>query len=348
MKAVILAGGEGTRLRPLTEKRPKPLMPVAGKWCVDYVLNSLVSAGFKEIIITTGYLSDKLIKTIGSGAKHNASILYSFEDVPAGTAGAVKKVLPYLEENVIVASGDVLADVNLSEIYAYHAEKKADVTMALTRVENPSEFGIVGLNEEGRIIRFLEKPKPEQVFSNLINAGIYVLKKDVLKYVPDDKPFDFSKNLFPILLEKGYRMYGKVISGTWLDVGRPLDLLKANLIMTEKKFGGQFISENAFLGENVYLQNPVYIDTGTKIMSGCRVENACVYDGVNVEENCTLEGALILHGVRIGKGSKIKNSILSDKCVVEENAVVEDSIIGENVIIKKNSVLKGAMIAGIY
>ncbi|MCX8173166.1 MAG: NDP-sugar synthase [Thermoplasmata archaeon] len=345
---MILAGGEGTRLRPLTEKRPKPLMPVAGKLCVDYVLHSLVSAGFREIIITTGYLSDKLIKAIGSGAKHNASILYSFEDVPAGTAGAVKKVLAYLDDTVIVASGDVLADVNLSEIYAYHEEKKADVTMALTTAENPTEFGIVGLDENGKIVRFLEKPKPEQVFSNLINAGIYVLKRDVLKHVPDDRPFDFSKNLFPILLEKGYRMYGKVISGTWLDVGRPLDLLKANLVMTEKMFGGRFVAGGAHLHPGVSLKEPVYVDTGTRIMNGCRVENACVYDGVHVEENCTLEGALILHGVRIGRGSQIKNSILSDKCVIEENAVVEDSIIGENVIIKRNSVLKGAMIAGIY
>ncbi|MEM3444829.1 MAG: NDP-sugar synthase, partial [Thermoplasmata archaeon] len=338
MKAVILAGGEGTRLRPLTEKRPKPLMPVAGKLCVDYVLNSLVTAGFREIIITTGYLSDKLIKTIGSGAKHNASILYSFEDVPAGTAGAVKKVEPYLEDTVIVASGDVLADVNLSEIYAYHQEKEADVTMALTKVENPTEFGIVGLNEEGRIVRFLEKPKPEQVFSNLINAGIYVLKKDVLKYVPESEPYDFSKNLFPLLLENGYRLYGKVISGTWLDVGRPLDLLKANLVMTEKRFGGKFVAETAQIGKDVSLNGLVYVDAGTKIMNGCSVRNSCIYDAVHLEENCSLEGTLLLHGVRIGRGCQIKNSIISDKCVVEENAVVEDSIIGENVIIKRNSV----------
>lgn len=348
MKAVILAGGEGTRLRPLTEKRPKPLMPVAGKMCVDYVLNSLVNAGFNEIIITTGYLSDKLIKTIGSGAKHNANILYSFEDVPAGTAGAVKKVLPFLEETVIVASGDVLADVNLAEIYAYHKEKDADVTMALTTTENPCEFGIVGLNEEGRIVRFLEKPKPEQVFSNLINAGIYVLKKEVLNYVPSDRPFDFSKNLFPLLLEKGYRMYGKLISGTWLDVGRPLDLLKANLMVTKKIFNGIFIAQNAHIANDAELKEVVYIDSGARILPGCKVANACLYDGVLVEESSVLQDALVLHGARIGKNCQIRNSILSEKCVVEENAVIEDSIIGENVIVKKNSVLKGAMIAGIY
>ncbi len=347
MKAVILAGGEGTRLRPLTEKRPKPLMPIAGRGCIDYVLDSLVSAGFNDIIITTAYLSEKLIKAIGSGAMHNANILYSFEDTPAGTAGAVKKVSPYLDSTVIVASGDVLADVNLAEIYEFHREKNADVTMALTKVDNPTEFGIVGLDAENRIVRFLEKPKAEQVFSNLINAGIYILKKDVLDYVPSDRPFDFSKNLFPILLENGYRLYGKVLSGIWLDVGRPMDLLSANLIMTEKKFAGKYIAPNVLLGEHISMKEPVYIGGGVRVHTDVEINMACIYDGAFIDEKSKLTNALVLHGARIGKNCHITHSILSEKCVIEENAVIEESIIGENVIIKRNSVLKNAIISGI-
>lgn len=348
MKAVILAGGEGTRLRPLTERRPKPLIPIAGKLCIDYVLNSLVKADCRDIIITTGYLSEKLIKTIGSGTQHNANILYSFEDVPAGTAGAVKKVETYIEDTVIVASGDVLADVDMHEIVEYHRSKNADVTMALTRVENPTEFGIVGLDADGRIVKFLEKPKPEQVFSNLVNAGIYVLKKEVLRYVPVNGAFDFSKNLFPLLLSKGYRLYGQVLKGTWLDVGRPIDLLRANLVMTEKLYSGKYIGENANIAHDVDMKQPVFIESGTKIMERCQIEAVCIYEGAMVEEDCRISNSLLLNKVRIGKNSVVRNSILSEKSIIEENAVIEDSIIGENVIIKKNSTLKNAVISGVY
>ncbi|MEW5761464.1 MAG: nucleotidyltransferase family protein, partial [Candidatus Thermoplasmatota archaeon] len=184
MKAVILAGGEGRRLRPLTEKRPKPLVPIAGRACIEYVISSLVKSGIKEIIITTSYMSDKLIKAIGNGESYGAGILYSFEDKPCGTAGAVKRVEKFLDGTFIVASGDVVMDIDFQKLYESHKKNNSIATLALTYLSDPRNYGIVEIDRRNRIKRFLEKPKEEEVFSNLINAGIYVLETDVLSYIP--------------------------------------------------------------------------------------------------------------------------------------------------------------------
>jgi len=234
-RAVILAGGVGKRLRPLTEYRPKPLIPVAGKPCIDYVMRSLVKGGFDQHIITTGYLSDRLIKRIADGAEFGASIVYSFEAEPAGTAGAVKNVADFLDSTFVVASGDVLADVDIGALYEYHKKKGAMATMALTKVKDPTPFGIVGLDKENRINRFLEKPARKDVFSNLINAGIYILEPEVLDYIPEGQMFDFSKQVFPALLEDKKPLYGRQIKGVWKDIGKPEDYRQAQLDHTERK-----------------------------------------------------------------------------------------------------------------
>src|SRR5437870_1269078 len=211
MKAVVLAGGEGTRLKPLTYKRPKPLLPIAGRPCIDYVLRSLASSGFHEIIVATAYLSDTLIKSIGDGLDYNASILYSFEENPAGTAGAVRRVGMFIDDTFLVAMGDILCDVDFKALYEFHKRKGGVVTIALTEVEDPTQFGIVGLDAKGRIQKFKEKPRKEEAFSNLANAGIYVLEPEILEFIPPDQKFDFSKDLFPKLLSKGLPLYGSRI-----------------------------------------------------------------------------------------------------------------------------------------
>src|SRR5947207_4409256 len=159
MKAVVLAGGEGSRLKPLTYKRPKPLMPVAGRPCIDYVLRSLAGSGFHEIIVTTAYMSDALIKSIGDGLDYNASILYSFEENPAGTAGAVRRVGNFFDDTFVVSMGDILCDVDFKALYDFHKRKGAAVTIALTEVSDPTQYGVVGLDGNGRIAKFKEKPK---------------------------------------------------------------------------------------------------------------------------------------------------------------------------------------------
>jgi len=235
MKAVVLAGGEGTRLKPLTYKRPKPLMPVAGRPCIDYVLRSLAASGFHEIIVTTAYLSDALIKSIGDGLDYNASILYSFEENPAGTAGAVRRVANFIDETFVVAMGDILCDVDFKALFEFHKRTGGVVTIALTDVDDPTQYGIVGLDAKGRIQKFKEKPRKEEAFSSLVNAGIYVLEPEVLEFIPPDQKFDFAKDLFPKLLSKGVPLYGSRIDGVWMDIGQPHDLWKASMEVVRRE-----------------------------------------------------------------------------------------------------------------
>jgi len=356
LRAVILAGGEGTRLKPLTYKRPKPLIPIAGEPCVDYVIKSLVAAGFAKIIVTTGYMSDTLIKSIGDGKKFGASILYAFEESPAGTAGAVKNVGEFLDSTFVVASGDVLADVDIKALFDYHKEKKAVATMALTEVENPTEFGIVGLNDDNRIVKFKEKPKEEEVFSNLINAGIYILEPEVLDFIPEDQMFDFSKNVFPKLLDNGKPIYGAPISGLWMDIGRPHDLLSATFEVVQRNGkemkiedvdveGKIVIGEGVKLEKGVTIKGPCFIGSGIEVGRDTILDRACIYDGVKIDRGVTIQNSIVMRGSCIGWRGEIVDSIISNNCILEDDVKLTGSIIGEGVRIKKHSVMTDANIS---
>src|SRR3989442_14677448 len=261
MKAVVLAGGEGTRLKPLTYKRPKPLMPVAGRPCIDFVLRSLASAGFHEIVVTAGYLSETLIKSSGDGFDYNASILYSFEENPAGTAGAVRRIGNFIDDTFVVAMGDVLCDVDFKALHDFHKRKGGAVTIALTEVEDPRPYGVVGLDSNGRIAKFKEKPPKEEAFSNLVNAGIYVLEPEVLEVIPTDQKFDFAKDLFPKLLSKGVPLYGSKLDGIWMDIGRPIDLWKASMEIVRRE--GKPLHR-----ANVKSEGPVILDPAAVLEAG--------------------------------------------------------------------------------
>ncbi len=359
MKAVILAGGKGTRLMPLTENRPKPLIPVVGLPCIDYVIRSLVDAGFKKIIITTGYMSDTLIQSIGDGARYNASILYSFEEEAMGTAGAIRKVGAYLDDTFVVASGDVLADVDIRSLYNHHKSKKALATMALTEVDNPTEFGIVGLDDDGLIVRFKEKPKKEEVFSNLINAGIYVLEPSVLDYIPENTKYDFSRQVFPAILKDKLGLHGKAIPGLWRDIGRPSDLLGASIDVikrtkqkskpfekrkTVKVTGKVLVGKNVKVGDKVSLKGPCYIGDNVKIGNGSIVSSSCLYSNVDVDKDTKINGSILLENAYLGSSSEVKDSIIGRGCRVEEDVEVVDSIIGDLVTLNKHSRILNANI----
>lgn len=338
-----MAGGEGTRLRPLTEGRPKPLIPILEKPCIYYVIKSMVSAGFRDIFITTGYLSHQLIKMVGDGQKLGARILYSFESVPLGTAGSVKRIADMMDGTFIVGSGDVLADVDIDRIYEFHRRKGAEATMALTEVENPTEFGIVGLNEEDKIVKFKEKPKDNEIFSNLINAGIYVLEPEVMEYVPEYTMFDFSKNLFPKLLEEKRRLYGAKITGMWIDIGRPHDMIRANLAMLEKMGSmDDKLKVKCIIGENVDLDEikatgRFYVGNNCKIKSGSELSDAVINRNCNVGRECMIEDAVLLEGTTIEDKSIIFNSVIGENVYVQEGAKIKNSILGDNVVVRKGT-----------
>ncbi|MDG6220308.1 MAG: NDP-sugar synthase [Candidatus Thermoplasmatota archaeon] len=366
MKAVILAGGVGTRLKPLTDNRPKPLVLVGDKMCIEYVMSALSKAGFNKMIITTGYMSDRLITTIGDGGKHDAAVLYSFEGTPAGTAGAVKKVGDYLDATFVVASGDVLADVDISALYRFHKEKKALVTIALTRVEDPTEFGVVGLSDDGRIERFLEKPKREEAFSDLINAGIYIMEPKVLDYIPDGEKYDFSKQVFPALLEKGERLYGMEIPGVWRDIGRPRDLLMASLDVIQRKkdagngflddgkvslganveiTGNVYFGKDVRIGPRVKITGPAYIGDGVKIGRDSSIERSCIHSGVRVDRDSRIVESIVLPGSQVGWRNEIEGTVVGHNCQVEDDVKLTNTILGDDTLVNKHSIIFEANIS---
>src|SRR5438552_17239159 len=219
MKAVVMAGGEGTRLRPLTSNQPKPMVPIVGKPCMEHIVELLRTHGFEDVIITVAFLPQAIRSYFGDGESLGVNIEYSVEESPLGTAGSVRLASDRLDDTFLVISGDALCDIDLGKIVEFHRRQGAACTIGLKSVENPLEFGIVVTDEDGRVGGFLEKPSCGQVFSDTSNTGIYVLEPEVLKHIPQDRPYDFSKELFPLLLEMGRPIYGHVFDGYWQDIG---------------------------------------------------------------------------------------------------------------------------------
>lgn len=346
MKAVVMAGGFGTRLRPLTYVMAKPTVPIAGKPCIYYTLRALESAGINDVIITSGYRVEDVMRSVGRYAGDmDLNIIYSYEYVPRGTAGGVKKVEAFLDETFLVTSGDVLCDVDYMDVVNYHRAKKALATMALTRVKNVSEYGVVQLDDDGRIVRFQEKPRPEEAFSDLINAGIYVLEPEVLDYVPKDTEFDFSKHTFPRVLEDGRGLYGHPLKGLWKDIGRPRDLLDANYRIT-KKMGSAMgdaavMDEGGSLSTGVSVRDALYLGSGAEVMEGAELERAYLYRGVSVAKGCVINSALLLDHCNVGDNARIENSILGPGVKVGEGAEVINSIVVQPVEITAGSKIQG-------
>ncbi len=352
MKAIVLAGGFGTRLRPLTDGTPKPLLPVAGRPCIDYVLRSLRKAGCREIIVTTSYMSDRVMEQIGNGQKYDASIQYSLEATPAGTAGAVKRVADLIEDTFVVASGDVLADVDVGELYEFHRRKAATATLALTRVKDPSQFGIVELNDTQQVIRFLEKPSQEETFSDLVNAGIYVLEPEVTDVIPEREMFDFSKDVFPRLLKKDVKVYGQELGGLWMDIGRPRDLWRASIAVIEREGsdaahegvkirGPVMLSAKAMARKGVEIEGPSYVGVGATLGSDTRIRRSCIYDGVVLDREVVVEDSIVMEGTRIGSRSVVRDSVISRGCTVEEDVRLTSSVLGDGMTLRPLSRLEG-------
>lgn len=339
-QAVIMVGGQGTRLRPLTETKPKPILPVLDKPCLRYLIESLVEAGIKDIVLACGYRSEQLVKAIGDGSDLGITIEYSYEDEPRGTGGAIKLIEDRLDDVFVAANGDVFADISIKGEIDKHIFTNSAVTIALTPVKNPCEFGIARLDETERIIEFKEKPKPEEVFSNLVNAGVYVVNKRIISEIPPNQFYDFSKDLFPKLLARGDRIQGYVISGVWRDVGRPSDLLGANLAMAARRY-----NEYLWGGKNIQrcdIRKPFYLGksstisdtsvTASVILSNCAVKNSKITNSM-IMDGCKIDSA------------KIDNSIIGDGCVIKSGANISNCVIGDGTVIKENSIVTDNKVA---
>src|SRR6478672_9507491 len=214
-----MAGGEGSRLRPLTSNQPKPMMPLVNRPMMEHIVGLLRRHGFEEIVVTLAFMPNAIRTYFGDGSEFGVRMVYATEEQPLGTAGSVRNAMDELDERFLVISGDVLTDIDLQKIVAFHDERKAKATIGLVAVENPLEFGIVITREDGTIERFLEKPTWGQVFSDTINTGIFVLEPEIFDYIPAGQAVDFSSDVFPKLLSDGKPIFGSVAEGYWEDVG---------------------------------------------------------------------------------------------------------------------------------
>ncbi len=240
VKAVILAGGEGTRLRPLTSNQPKPMMPLVNRPMLEHIITLLARHGFDDIVVTVAYLGNQIRDYFGDGSDFGVRMRYATEDSPLGTAGSVRNAADELDDTFLVISGDVLTDIDLGELVKVHRESDALASIALKRVENPLEFGIVITKPDGEIERFLEKPTWGQVFSDTINTGIYVLEPQVFDFIPPDEVIDFSGDVFPAALDQDLKLHGYVADCYWEDVGTTEAYLQAHADVLDGKVDVEF------------------------------------------------------------------------------------------------------------
>ncbi len=328
MKACIMCGGEGTRLRPLTFERPKPCIPIANRPSIVHLVTHLANMGFTDIVITIGYLGDDIQKALGDGSLYGANITYVSEEVKLGTAGSVKNAQKYLEDApFLVVGGDHMIDLNLLEFYRTHMNSSAVVSIGLLSIEDPRDFGIAELDANLRIHRFKEKPLPGEIFSNLASTGIYVCDPAIFQLIPENTKFDFAKDLFPLMMDRGMQITGWLAHGNWTDIGNPAMLRAA---------------EKWKLQENVL----------TRLVGTLNIKDAHVCGPVSFGDGITLgAGSRVVGPVLIGSGTTIGENVLigpytsvGDNCVIKNNAKIFSSSIYKGVVIGGNTTLFGSII----
>ncbi len=350
-----MAGGEGTRLRPLTSNQPKPMIPLANRPMMEHIVGLLREHSFTDVVVTVAFLANSIRTYFGDGSEFGVRMVYATEETPLGTAGSVLNAREELDERFLVISGDVLTDLNLSEVIRFHEEKGSMATIALKAMENPLEFGIVITREDGSIDRFLEKPTWGQVFSDTVNTGIYVLEPEVFEHIPAGRPVDFSGEVFPALLAAGAPLYGYVADGYWEDVGTLDAYLKSHQDALDGKveldIAGFRMSEGIWLGEGAEVHPAARLDGPVVIGDNCRVDagahlSAYTVLGSNVRvgadaylercvvhDNAYLGDSVRLRGCIIGRSSDLRRGarceegvVLGDECFVGEHAVINPGV----------------------
>ena len=352
MKAVIMAGGEGARLRPLTCDRPKPMVPLMDKPMMEYIVELLTAHDLRDLAVTLQYLPEQIKEYFGEKSPLGVNFTYFLEEEPLGTAGSVKNAASFLDDTFLVISGDCLTDINLSAAIDFHRQKKTLVTIVLTPQENPLEYGIVMVNEKGRIIRFLEKPGWGEVFSDTVNTGIYILEPEVLAYIPTGKKFDFSRDLFPLLMEKGQPLYGCVLPGYWCDIGNLEQYRFAHYDILNKKVEinlpakeeepGVWLADEVYIDAQALLQPPFYIGKGTSIGAQAFIGEYAVVGAYNhVSEKVSIKRGVTWSRVNLGRNAVVRGGILAGGARLESGgAVYEGAVIGEGSVVEGKATLR--------
>jgi len=347
MRAVILAGGEGTRLRPLTLTTPKPVVPVVDRPFLRHQLDLLARAGVRDVVFSVAYRPERVEAVFGDGSAFGVRIRYAVEDTPLGTGGAVRNALPLLDERTVVLNGDVLTDVDLGALVARHEAAGAAATILLTPVPNPSAYGLVETAPDGRVLAFREKPKPEEITTDTINAGIYVLETRVLDLIPPAVNHSIERGFFPALLARGDLVLGPVHRGYWIDIGTPAKYLQVHRDILRGRFPvalagdsvrGGIVAAGARVDPEAELTPPFFVGPGCDVARGARVgpdavlgsdvivrpgasvRDSVLWNRVSVAEDAAVEASLVGTGVRIGRHARVNAALLGEGSAVSDHS----------------------------
>ncbi len=336
MKALILAGGKGTRLRPLTVYTPKPIVPVANRPFLVYQIEILAKAGIDDIVLSLSYQPDKIEQVLGDGAELGVRLTYVTEPSPRGTGGAYRFAAGSDTEPFVVLNGDILTNVDIASLVDFHRSNLSEATLCLAQVEDPSSFGLVELDDENKVLRFLEKPTmsgPAIPAVNTINAGIYVLEPSVLELIPEGENRSFEYDVFPKILEQDRAFFGYPLEESyWLDIGNPMNYLKANLDLIDGRVEGFEIerSEISEIATVADIDKRSVIAGGCVVKPGVRIQRSVIGPGVHLEERSTIEDSVIWAHTRVATAAEVKGSVIGKSCFIGRNSTVSSgSILGD-------------------
>ena len=334
MKAILLAGGKGTRLRPLTIHTPKPIVPIFNRPFLHYQIDLLTQVPeIDEVILSLNYQPRRIEEIFGDGADVGIKIRYVVEPVPLGTAGAIKYAGDHLTESVVVFNGDVLTEIDLAAVIRLHRERRARATIVLTPVDNPTAYGLVETDADGNIRRFLEKPKPDEITTHNINAGIYVLEPDTFDRIPSDVAWSIERSYFPSLVERQETFVAYIYDGYWIDIGTPEKYTQVHRdIMDGRYQAAPFrdlpppriaLSPEARIEAGATLEGPCFVDEGVLIKAGARVGPYSVIGRqTQIEEDATVEGGIVWPNCRISRAALVRDAIVGRNCHLGRNSSV--------------------------
>lgn len=353
MKAVVMAGGEGSRLRPLTISRPKPMVPIVDRQVMAHIIELLKLHHITELVVTIQYLANAIQDQFGDGSSYGVHIEYALEEQPLGTAGSVKNAEHFLKEPFLVISGDALTDVNLSHLIKFHTDRNSVATMLLTRVPNPLEYGVITTDDDGQVLQMHEKPSWGEVFSDMVNTGIYMFTPDVFRYIEKGKTTDWSKDVFPAMLNREDKLYGYVADGYWTDVGNIEEYMRANRDYLSGKvklprvgrphpdYPEIWLDGDAEIAKDVEFYGPIYLGHGAKVKSGAIIYGPSVIrDYTIIDSRATIDRSIIWRNSYIGERAELRGAIVLRQCNIKSRAVLfEGAVVGDQTIINAGAVI---------
>jgi len=352
MKAILLAGGKGTRLRPLTVHTPKPIVPIFNRPFLHYQIDQLRQVPeVDEVILSLNYQPRRIEEIFGDGADLGIKIRYVVEPMPLGTAGAVRYAGDSLTGTVLVFNGDVLSQVDLPAILRLHRERQARATIVLTPVDNPTAYGLVETDGEDNVRRFLEKPNPDEITCNTINAGIYVLEPETFDRIPTATAWSIERSFFPSLIDRGERFVAHVLPGYWIDIGTPAKYRQVHHDIMDGRYasppfagatrGLAWVSPDARVEEGAHIEGPCFIDAGAVIKPGARIlPYSVIGRHCHVEEGAVVDGAIVWANGWIGRDAVVRRALLGRQCHIGRNATVDsEAVLGDKSVVTDHSTL---------